>query len=1120
MIIYAFLFLDAIVVIMKHNSFVFLLLILLINIGISPHNLIPTNTYIYSYSINSEIIKHGNSENAWCNLQGDYRHSGFFPVSSNNIPAGAVGILGYPASPIMPVSGDFDNDGLMEFAIVDSSGLVISLVNYRGIEKSFKVSKAFISMLSAKINNRWYLILVSPTVLYIVKFNLNEESKNFEVISIYSGEIFLSSVLSVDINNDGNSEIIFCNKTGLYMLENASKVSRIVSIDLSGVNDAWTLAADFDGDGKLEIFVITRGKTLGIKNSSIFLERNIGSICLPAAGDLDGDGKDEIVLCCNGIKVLDDGETISLNLSASGFSIANIDNDPEKEIIALSGSNLVAIYDLVNENIVALDSQVNTIPITVDFDGDGKAEIVYVADGKLKAIFGNGTAFFEYPRNFTVFYQYMSASDLNGDRLPEVIVFQEYWGEVKAFCYSFIGIEFPIKELLNNITQFLSNISVEYNVETYHTYDEITQILSQLVSEHSNAEIFVIGKSYWYNGTFRNITAVKITNGDNKPKPSIMLIGAYHARELITAEAALYLAYLFIKYHTHPVISKILNAFDVIIVPVVNVGGHDYAMYFDWQRKNLHPIDEDFDGKVDEDTPVDLNGDGLIDMWYAYVDGSFIWLGFEGYDKDGDGRFGEDPYGGVDLNRNHMYSWSHASSLGNPASEIYSGSAPLSEPETQAINSLMNKTRPIFAISLHSGEELVLFPWATGYKTPIDAEIIHSLALLTQIATEFPAIQSCGLYEAPGAWDDDAYGLFGILSFTIEIFRNESGLQFVYVGKMNGYDLYAYRGVKWLFNPMPGYIEEVCQKVAKAFLLVSYYAKARILSDTTPPLIENANVKIKNNNLLVNVYARDPESGIAYVELTYKINTDFYSKTLVYNKEKDCWSGEIPITNEIYVLIRNRANLTVKTLLPAFKIIEPLHEAFVNSSIINVRWLCGLNASRFELYLNGTLIKEVSGDVHQCSITVDSDGTYNLTIVAYADEEPLERDSIIFFVDTTPPTIEVINPQNNTQISQNMIIVNWTASDNFGIDHFEIRLNNEEWINVGNQTSYVFKNVPDGEYIIYLRAYDIAGNVNEIAIKVIVKTQKIDYIYPLLAILIAIIIVSAIILYKKRKKSR
>ncbi len=1106
---------------MKRNLSVLLLLIFLINMGIIPHNLISTNVHVHFHLMNSsEKIKCGNFENAWYNLQGDYKHSGFLPISSDSIPIGAIGILGYPASLIMPVSGDFDNDGLMEFVIVDFSGLMISLVNYHGVERSFKISRAFISMLSAKVGNKWYLILVTPTTFYVVDFGLDKKS-NLKIISIYSGEIFVSSVLSVDINNDGNSEILFCNKTGLYMLENASEILKIVNIDLSGVNDAWTLAADFDGDGKLETFVITRGQTFGIKNSSIFLERNIGSACLPAAGDLDGDTKDELVMCYGSVKVLDDGGIINLNFSANGFSIANVDNDPEKEIIALSESNLAVVYDITDENIMILDTHVNTIPITVDFNGDEKVEIIYVADGKLKAIFGNGTKIFEYRKNFIVFYQYMSACDLNGDRLPEVIVFQEYWYEVKAFCYSFIKVEFPVGNVLNNITQFLSNVSVKYDVEKYHTYDEIIQILLQVVNEYKNAEMFIIGKSYWYNGTFRNITVIKITNGDNKPKSSIMLIGAYHARELITAEAALYLAYIFIKYHTHPVIAKILDTFDVIIVPVVNVGGHDYAMYFDWQRKNLHPIDEDFDGKVDEDTPVDLNGDGLIAMWYTYVDDFFVWLGFEGYDKDGDDRFGEDPYGGVDLNRNHMYSWSHAGGLGNPASEIYSGYAPLSEPETQAINYLMNQTRPIFAISLHSGEELVLFPWATGYKTPIDAEIIHRLALLTQIATEFPAIQSCGLYEAPGAWDDDAYGLFGILSFTIEIFRNESGLQQdVYVGKINGYDVYAYRGVKWLFNPMPGYIEEVCQKVAKAFLLVSYYAKARILSDTTPPLIENANVRIKNNNLLVNVYARDPESGIAYVELTYKINNDFYSKALVYNKEKDCWSGEIPITNEIYVLIRNRANLTVKTLLPAFKIIEPLHEAFVNSSIINVRWLCGLNASRFELYLNGTLIKEVSGDVHQCSITVDSDGTYNLTIVAYADGKPLERDSIIFFVDTTPPTIELINPKNNTQISQNMIIVNWTASDNFGIDHFEIRLNNEEWINVGNQTSYVFENVPDGEYTIYLRAYDTAGNVNEIAIKVIVKTQKINYIYPLLAILIAIIIVSAIILYKKRKKSR
>ena len=91
------------------------------------------------------------------------------------------------------------------------------------------------------------------------------------------------------------------------------------------------------------------------------------------------------------------------------------------------------------------------------------------------------------------------------------------------------------------------------------------------------------------------------------------------------------------------------------------------------------PYDDDHDGLLDEDGPEDLDGDGMIlQMRIRDPHGEFKtdpddprvmlrvkpgeqgeWrrLGFEGIDDDGDGRVNEDPPGYLDMNRNWGFLW-------------------------------------------------------------------------------------------------------------------------------------------------------------------------------------------------------------------------------------------------------------------------------------------------------------------------------------------------------------------------------------------------------------------------------------------------------------------------------
>ncbi len=121
------------------------------------------------------------------------------------------------------------------------------------------------------------------------------------------------------------------------------------------------------------------------------------------------------------------------------------------------------------------------------------------------------------------------------------------------------------------------------------------------------------------------------------------------------------------------------------------------------------PLDDDHDGKVDEDGPDDLDGDGvLLNMliedphgtWARSTDDRFLVpagpadgvryiLCREGRDDDKDGRFNEDPPGGVVLDRNFP-----VGRTGSWNDEL-AGPLPLSEPISRAIADLILARRSV-----------------------------------------------------------------------------------------------------------------------------------------------------------------------------------------------------------------------------------------------------------------------------------------------------------------------------------------------------------------------------------------------------------------------------------------
>ncbi|MCI0585896.1 MAG: hypothetical protein L0323_03530 [Planctomycetes bacterium] len=148
------------------------------------------------------------------------------------------------------------------------------------------------------------------------------------------------------------------------------------------------------------------------------------------------------------------------------------------------------------------------------------------------------------------------------------------------------------------------------------------------------------------------------------------------------------------------------------------------------RRGNLRPVDDDRDGRADEDGPDDLDGDGaIVKMRFEDPEGTMVadetdsrilrpadplkgergrWkLEPEGTDEDGDGKTNEDPPGDARPDRNFPQ--------GHPEHESDAGAHAASEPESRALLEFCLSHRNVAAVLVYGRHDNLV-------QTPGDAD--------------------------------------------------------------------------------------------------------------------------------------------------------------------------------------------------------------------------------------------------------------------------------------------------------------------------------------------------------------------------------------------------------------
>ncbi|MEZ6163565.1 MAG: M14 family metallocarboxypeptidase [Phycisphaerales bacterium] len=269
---------------------------------------------------------------------------------------------------------------------------------------------------------------------------------------------------------------------------------------------------------------------------------------------------------------------------------------------------------------------------------------------------------------------------------------------------------------------------------TYRTLDEISQYCENLALQRPElASISTIGQS-WEG---RDMFSITISGPDTvaspvNERPALFIFSTVHAREWIAPMTTCYIASKLVSdYDTDDQVRMLLDHARVVVVPVGNPDGYLYTWSVEryWRKSRR---------------------------------------------DNGDGNFG------VDINRNWGYEWGGSGSSGQTGSNTYRGTAPFSEPETQALRDVaLGLGQSLVAhIDYHSYSQLVLWPYgyADGVITPepyaSELQAVSGCIADTIFSTTgayYNPIQSVDLYPAAGDSSDWFFGELARMSFTIEL---------------------------------------------------------------------------------------------------------------------------------------------------------------------------------------------------------------------------------------------------------------------------------------------------------------------------------------------------------------
>lgn len=272
--------------------------------------------------------------------------------------------------------------------------------------------------------------------------------------------------------------------------------------------------------------------------------------------------------------------------------------------------------------------------------------------------------------------------------------------------------------------------------EGFHTYSELTTVLENAATDHSDiTQLSDVGSSH----EGRTIPLLKISADaeQDSSEPEVLFTCNQHAREHLTTEMCLRIVERFTDgYGTDQTVTDFVDSREIYVIPTVNPDGSEH----------------------------DIEGGQ-----------------YQGWRKNRQDQ-------GTDLNRNWGYKWGCCGgSSDDPASETYRGESGFSAPETAAVRDFVD-SRVVDGeqqlkghIDFHTYGELVLWPFGhttdevTEDMTEEQAQRFRTVGEEMAGSNGYTPQQSSDLYVTDGDINGWMWGQHRILSFTFEMYPSSGG---------------------------------------------------------------------------------------------------------------------------------------------------------------------------------------------------------------------------------------------------------------------------------------------------------------------------------------------------------
>jgi len=348
---------------------------------------------------------------------------------------------------------------------------------------------------------------------------------------------------------------------------------------------------------------------------------------------------------------------------------------------------------------------------------------------------------------------------------------------------------------------------VDLSFNRYYDWEQVGNALQKLENAYPKfLKLRSIGKSYqgrelWY------MTINNPDTGSESDKCAMYVDANIHGNEIQGGEIGIYtIWYLMENYNYNDYIRKLVDERVFYIFPSVNPDGRDLWLHKGGSaRSRQDPVDSDNDGLYDEDGPEDLDGDQEVGSMFIKVKpgegtyrlsdkgdrlvpikkniegkpdelGDYKYIGSEGIDNDGDGRYNEDGGGGRDPNRDWGSLWQPGYIQGGAAAY------PFYQQESKATRDFLYAHPNVAGVqAFHNSGGMILRNPGAALHGELQR---NDLAVLDEIGKKGEKIIEGynyfviwkDLYTVWGGFIDFTYDMLGIYSFSNELWTSRADL--------------------------------------------------------------------------------------------------------------------------------------------------------------------------------------------------------------------------------------------------------------------------------------------------------------------------------------------------------